>query len=160
MPSCSIVFAVTHSVTVGDEGDMAEPSNEAGEPEPVAQPAAESPQQVTGHAEGVITGGGYSLDVDTVRAVIPKWQELVASYDNSLRNADVMRRVQGPGLDYASQSHAEAANRSGEAYYNYLVQCRDYCLAQVQILQDALNAYVGVDESSAEDIDKSDGGIL
>lgn len=142
---------------------MGEPANRAHEPQPNNDQATRPelvPQQVTGHAEGSITAGGYSFDVDTLNGLITKWQDLAASYEQSFDNARVMSRVEGPGLEYASQSHAEAANRSGRAYYEYLKQCRDYCLNQAQLMQDALNEYLGVDQSSAEDINTSDGGIL
>ena len=166
VPWCSIVFAAMHCVTAARGGTVGATADHATDSEPnsTEQPSESSSdvpqQQITGQAERVITAGGYSFDVETLRGLITKWQNLAASYETSFDNARVMTRVEGPGLDYASQSHAEAANRSGRAYYDYLVQCRDYCLQQARSMQDALNEYLGVDQSAAEDINTSDGGIL
>ncbi|MGH3481512.1 MAG: hypothetical protein ACRDQD_32440 [Nocardioidaceae bacterium] len=79
-----------------------------------------------------------------------------------------MTLVEGPGLDYASQSVATAANRGGSSYHKYLVHQRDESLTQAQLFQRALDEYLGIDQSNADDINKagdssgddSDGWIL
>jgi hypothetical protein len=123
---------------------------------------------ITGSAQGSITNGGFSFDEDTMRRIITRYTTLADSYQGSFRNAERMAAVEGPGLDYASESVANAANQGGSSYYDYLLHQRDECRNQAQLFQQALDEYLGVDQSNAEDINKtgdgagddSSGGIL
>ncbi|MGB3442312.1 MAG: hypothetical protein WBA97_26520 [Actinophytocola sp.] len=118
---------------------------------------------ITGSAQGVISNGGFSCDEPTMRRIITRYTSLADSYEDSLRNARRMSVVEGPGLDYASQSVANAANQGGSSYYDYLIHQQNECRAQAQLFQQALNEYLGVDQAAAEDINKtgdSGGGIL
>lgn len=116
---------------------------------------------IAGSAQGSITSGGFSFDEDTMRRIITRYTSLADSYEDSLPNAHRLAQVEGPGLDYASHSVANAANRGGTSYYDYLIHQRDECRNQAQLFQQALDEYLGVDQSNAEDINKtgdSDGG--
>jgi hypothetical protein len=109
--------------------------------------------------DGTITTNGFSFDQPTMEGLIKNWMELVDSYNQSL-NANVSRMtvVEGPGLDYASRSHAEVANRSGEAYSTYLTECRDYCLTQAQQFQNALDDYLGLEHRNVEELHRANSG--
>lgn len=116
---------------------------------------------IAGSAQGSITNGGFSFDEDTMHRIITRYTTLADSYEDSLRNARQMASVEGPGLDYASGSVANAANQGGNSYYDYLIHQQNECRTQAQLFQQALDEYLGVDQSSAEDINKtgdSDGG--
>lgn len=120
---------------------------------------------IAGSAQGSITTGGFSFDEATMRRMITRYTGLADSYEDSFPNARRMASVEGPGLDFASQSVANAANQGGNSYLDYLVHQRDECRAQARLFQQALDEYLGVDQSSAEGIDKSgdregDEGIL
>jgi len=106
-----------------------------------------------------ITTGSFNFDQPTMEGLIEKWLQLVDSYDQSLtNNAPRMTAVQGPGLDYASQSHAEAANKSGEAYKTYLNECRQYSLDQAQLFQNALDDYLGMEHRNVLELDRAGNG--
>lgn len=114
---------------------------------------------IAGSAQGSITTGGFSFDEATMRRMITRYTSLADSYEASFDNARRMASVVGPGLDYASRSVAEAANQGGNSYLKYLVHQRDECRAQAWLFQQALDEYLGVDQSSAEDINKAGGRV-
>jgi hypothetical protein len=107
---------------------------------------------VGGNTQGFISNGTYEFDEPTMRNLITKWLELAESYDRSFRNTVVLVTVEGPGLDFASQAHAEAANASGRAYRDYLQHNRDYCYEQAQLYQDALHDYLGIEHANVTEI--------
>lgn len=110
-------------------------------------------QNIAGNTtQGSITSGSYEFDEDTLRGLITEWTELGRSYDESFYTTERMVMVDGPGLDFASQAHAEAANASGQAYRRYLVNNRDYCYAQAQLFQDALHDYLGIEHTTVTEI--------
>lgn len=99
--------------------------------------------------------GTFSFDPDELRSLIDKWKDLADSYDQSTTLAREMSVIAPPGLDYASEAHAEVANKSGTSYATYLAHNRDYCLEQAQLFEGALNDYLGVEDSNVTDFDKS-----
>lgn len=103
-------------------------------------------------AQGNITSGSYEFDEDTLRGLITEWTELGRSYDESFNVSEPMAMIEGPGLDFASQSHANAANDSGGAYRAYLMNNRDYCFAQAQLFQEALHDYLGIEDANVTEI--------
>lgn len=96
-------------------------------------------------AQGYISSGSFEFGEVTMRGLVNDWLDLGASYDESYLETDVLTSIKGPGLDFASGSHAESANASGEAYRAYLLNNRDYCYAQAQLFQDALHDYLGIE---------------
>ncbi len=102
--------------------------------------------------QGAITSGSYEFDEDTMRTLITDWLELAESYDKSYLETDVLTYIKGPGLDFASSAHADAANASGEAYRAYLLNNRDYCYAQAQSFQDTLHDYLGIERVNVVEI--------
>jgi hypothetical protein len=100
-------------------------------------------------------GGSFSFDEDTMRGLVKEWYALADSYDASRTVAHDMLRVEGPGLDFASSSYADAASRSGAAYVDYLSYNRDYCVQQAELFQHALDDYLGVEHANVVDIDRS-----
>lgn len=106
-------------------------------------------QNIAGNTtQGSITTGTYEFDEDTMRSLIAEWTELAESYDESFYATDPLVMIDGPGLDFASQAHAEAANTSGQAYREYLQNNRDYCYAQAQLFQNALHDYLGIEHAN------------
>lgn len=108
-----------------------------------------------GHAEDTVTSGGFAYDEDTLRSLVTDWLNLADSYRDSAENAARMVQVEGPGLDFASQAHANAANESGKSYLHYLVQNQAYCTQQAQLFQNALDDYLGVEYTNVAEINKS-----
>lgn len=106
-----------------------------------------------------ISTGGFTFDQPTMEGMIKKWVELVDSYDFSMTsNTPRMTSVEGPGLDYASGAHADAANRSGKAYEEYLKDCREYSLTQAQQFQNALDDYLGMEHRNVLELHHADSG--
>ena len=100
--------------------------------------------------------GSFSFDPDELRSLIKKWEYLADSYDASSDNATTMGRITPPGDDFASKAHSQAANDSGNSYYQYLKKNAQYCRDQAQLFQAALNDYLGVEDANATKFDKSD----
>lgn len=105
---------------------------------------------------GAGTGeGSFAFDEDTLRTLVTSWLDLADSYQQSMRGAEQMTRVEGPGLDFASCSQAHAANESGRSYRAYLEHNRDYCLQQGQLFQNALDDYLGVEHTNVTEINRT-----
>lgn len=112
----------------------------------------------SGRTDAAITSGDFAYTPDQLQQIINNWKDLATSYNDSVRDARNMTRVVGPGRDFASHAFAEAANQSGRAYLAYLENNRDYCLQEAQRCQDALDAYLGLEERTIIELNKADGG--
>jgi hypothetical protein len=110
----------------------------------------------SGYTEGTIVTGGFSYDQATLEDLIKEWLSLYDDYDRSYRDTRRLVLVEGPGLDFASDGLAGAANSYGEAYRRYLRQNREYCLTQAQLCQNALDDYLGVERRNVVKIENSD----
>jgi hypothetical protein len=102
-------------------------------------------------------GGSFVYDEATLRSLISKWLELADHYQGSLKRV-TLGSVTAPGLDFASEAHAKAANSSGKAYMIYLAQNYEYCVRQAQLLQNTLDDYLGVEHQSVTDFNKTQAG--
>jgi hypothetical protein len=111
----------------------------------------------TGHTEGTITGGSFAFDEDTLRSLVTDWLNLADNYRGSKETASRMVQVEGAGLDFASEAHAIAANKSGQSYRSYLTHNEDYCTQQAQLFQNALDDYLGIEHRNVAHINKSGG---
>jgi hypothetical protein len=109
----------------------------------------------TGHAEGTITTGTFAFDEDALTGLVTDWLNLAKSYHESVHNAARIAQIEGPGHDFASGTHAVAANKSGQSYLDYLRHNRDYCGQQAQLFQNALDDYLGVEHKNVTEINKS-----
>ncbi len=98
-----------------------------------------------GTTEGTITTGGFTYDEDTLNDLIAEWLALAEDYNRSFRDSQRLVAVKGPGLDFASEAVAGAANSYGQAYLNYLRQNATYCTEQAQLCQNALDDYLGIE---------------
>lgn len=71
-------------------------------------------QNIAGNStQGAITTGTFEFDEATMRGLVTEWLALADDYGRSWTESESISQVQGPGLDFASKSHAEAANASG-----------------------------------------------
>ena len=110
-------------------------------------------QNIAGHTtQGTITTGTFEFDEATMRSLVEEWLALAEDYDTSFRDSEMLTSVQGPGLDFASNSHAKAANASGRAYREYLQRNREYCREQAQLFQNALHDYLGIEHTNVTQI--------
>ena len=107
--------------------------------------------------QGTFTTGTFAFTEPEIRKIITIWLDLAESYGDSIAKAHAWRhRSMAPGLDYASESFAYTANRSGDSLAEYLQKNRDYCLEQAQLSQNALDDYLGVEHTNVTDILKTD----
>ncbi len=104
--------------------------------------------------EGTVTGGSFAFTEDQIRAVVTNYRTLADSYSDAIDKAHQMTAVDGPGLDFASDSFAIAANQSGEALIASFRNARDYCMEQARRAENALNDYLGVEHTNLTEINK------
>jgi hypothetical protein len=110
-------------------------------------------QNIAGSStQGAITTGTFEFDEATMKGLITDWLNLAEDYNNSVNAGRTLVQVRGPGLDFASGSHAEAANESGRAYVHYLQNNRDYCLEQAQLFHNALHDYLGIEHTNVTEM--------
>jgi hypothetical protein len=103
--------------------------------------------------------GNFSFDPDELQSLIKKWLDLADDYGASIESADHMSRIKAPGNDFASEAHAKAANTSGSSYISYLRDNWQYCIDQAQAFQNALDDYLGVEQTNVTDFDKNSRGV-
>ena len=106
--------------------------------------------------EGVITTGGFTYDEATLEGLVREWVSLAEDYDRSFRDSQDLVRVVGPGLDFASEAVAVAANSYGKNYLTYLRSNRDYCFDQAQLCQNALDDYLGVERRNVTEMGRAE----
>jgi hypothetical protein len=104
--------------------------------------------------QGSFTTGGFSFSESQLRTIVTNYLDLAHSYEQSMDDTIGMKMVEGPGLDFASQSFADAANRSGRSLTESFMDARDYCLEQAQLCQNALDDYLGVEHTNITEINK------
>jgi hypothetical protein len=110
-------------------------------------------QNIAGSStQGAITTGTFEFDEATMKGLITDWLALAEDYNTSFRESEWLTWVEGPGLEFASQSHAEAASASGRAYQEYLQRNREYCYEQAQLFQNALHDYLGIEHTNVTQI--------
>ena len=109
---------------------------------------------VAADSAAAVGGGRFAFEPDQIRAVITEWDSLIESYEADRRAANRLTQVQAPGNEYASRSMAEAANASGQKVVDSIVAQRDYCISQRDKFQAALNQYMGVEETTAGDMNR------
>ena len=97
-----------------------------------------------GHTDGTVTGT-FAYDEDDLRLLVTRWLDLAESYQTSMAATHPMTSVSGPGLEFASDGQANAANASGNAYREHLRTSYEYCVDQAQKCQDTLDDYLGVE---------------
>lgn len=98
------------------------------------------------------SGGSFAYTPDQLRDLVKEFVDLAEDYRKSLNNAKLMAQVEGPGTEFASQSHASVANESGRAYLDSLENRIEYFYGQAQKFQDALDSYLGQEHRSVKDI--------
>lgn len=104
--------------------------------------------------EGSFTTGGFSFSEPQIQTAIKNYLDLADSYSKSIDKARAMTIVAGPGLDFASESFANAANRSGDSVIDSFTNAHDYCVEQAQLCQNALDDYLGVEHRNVREIYK------
>lgn len=106
--------------------------------------------------QGSMTTGSFAYTEPEMKTIVKNWLDLADSYEASIDVSRRMTAVEGPGWDFASQLFADAANQSGRSCVTYLEHNRDYCRQQAQLLQDALDDYLGVEHTNVTEINNSD----
>lgn len=103
-----------------------------------------------GHTQGTVISGTFAYDEDELRQLVTRWLDLAESYQTSVSTTAPMTSVSGPGLEFASEGQANAANASGNSYREHLRTSYQYCVDQAQKCQDALDEYLGVEHHNVE----------
>jgi hypothetical protein len=105
--------------------------------------------------------GHFSFDPDTLSGLVTDWTGLAKSYEKSKLDARALTAIDGPGSEYASQSHATVASDSGNAYLTSIDEKITYCYNQADKCQKALDDYMGVEHHTIGKMTQIDtqGGI-
>ena len=101
--------------------------------------------------DGAATGsGGFKLDVDQMRALLPQWQELRDKLDDLRREAHYLRQVTPPAEDEASMAHHQAAVAHADLYQRSIKDQWTYADGYVKALEKMIADYEHGDRSSAD----------
>lgn len=97
-------------------------------------------------------GGGYKIDPDQMRALLPQWQDLRDMLDWLRRNGEKLRQVSPPAADEASLLHNKAALAHAELYQGSIEEQWQYATGYVQALETMLSKYEQRDGSAKDAI--------
>ncbi|HYQ67669.1 hypothetical protein [Actinophytocola sp.] len=104
---------------------------------------------------GTITGGTFTYNESDMRTIINNWRDLADSYQKSMSSADIMSRIDPPAEDFASRTHAAAANRSGDSYKQYLEHNRRYRKEQAELFQRTLDEYLDIEHATITEMNQT-----
>lgn len=96
------------------------------------------------------TSGGFELDVDQMRALLPKWQLITERLAELQVLGSEFNLVLRPAEDEASARQFIAAQQHADVYLRSVQQQREYAEGYVKSLQVAVTALERQDRATAE----------
>ncbi|MEQ0559443.1 hypothetical protein ABJI51_10215 [Amycolatopsis sp. NEAU-NG30] len=96
------------------------------------------------------SGGGFKLDVEQMRALLPQWQELRDTLDWLRQRATDLGYVVPPAADESSTTHNRAALTHAELYARSIEDQYNYAAAYVDSLTKAIAKYQHSDSSAGD----------
>jgi hypothetical protein len=105
-------------------------------------------------AAGGGAGGGFKLDVEQMRALLPQWQELRDKLAWLRRNSQNLRFVNAPAEDESSVNHNRAALTHADLYRRSIEEQHDYAVGYVDALQKMIAKYEHSDGSAGTTLNR------
>jgi hypothetical protein len=96
------------------------------------------------------SGGGFKLDVEQMRALLPQWQELRDVLDKLRRDAEELSYVQSPADDESSLAHNRGALAHAELYRRSIADQWAYADGYVKSLEKSIAKYEQSDGSAGD----------
>ncbi|WP_406640630.1 PE domain-containing protein [Amycolatopsis sp. WGS_07] len=99
-------------------------------------------------------GGGFNMDIDAMRKLQPKWQEIADKLDDMAQAGGQLKIVPPPADDPASTMQKKAADGHADAYVASLQQQRAYAQGYADKLKDAIAKYEKQDHANTTSLRK------
>ncbi|WP_035290054.1 hypothetical protein [Actinokineospora spheciospongiae] len=109
--------------------------------------ASSTPGSTSAPGGGTAGGGQFAFDPDELESIAKDWLTLAWEYRDSAASGGRLK-IDGPGLEEASDGQAQAAMQSWTTYVRSLHEKRNYSMAQARKCAAALAAYRGTDQDS------------
>ncbi|MFD2466764.1 hypothetical protein [Amycolatopsis silviterrae] len=98
--------------------------------------------------------GGFNMDIDAMKALQPKWQEIADKLNDMVRVGDQLKVVTQPADDPASTMQKKAADGHADAYVASLSQQQTYAQGYADKLKDAIAKYEKQDHANTNSLRK------
>lgn len=98
-------------------------------------------------ATAAVAGGGFRMDIDAMRALLPDWRAIANKLNGMISKARVLPSLQPPAQDPGSTEQIQAARRHAKAYLESLQQQQAYAQGYVDQLKKAIDAYEKQDQA-------------
>ncbi|EFL04776.1 MULTISPECIES: type VII secretion target [Actinomycetes] len=99
-------------------------------------------------------GGGFNMDIDAMKRLQPKWQEIADKLNDMVRVGDQLKVVPPPADDPASTMQKKAADGHADAYVTSLQQQQAYAQGYADKLRDAIAKYESQDHANTNSLRK------
>jgi hypothetical protein len=93
--------------------------------------------------------GGFKLDVEQMRTLLPQWKDLVESLSWLRQNAQNLRQVLPPAGDESSTGQNQAALAHSDLYQSSVEEQYNYAAGYVDSLQKMIAKYEHSDGSAS-----------
>jgi hypothetical protein len=89
-------------------------------------------------ANAAVTGGGFKMDAQAMRSLVPKWQSIADKLGDLLSQGQKFRGLRQLADDEASTMQKQAADVHADAYVASVQAQRDYAQAYADALDKAI----------------------
>jgi hypothetical protein len=97
-------------------------------------------QQQDAAANAAATGGGFKMDVETMKSLLPKWQSMADKLDDLSTQGQKLRYLHRPAEDEGSVVQKTAADEHADAYVKSVQEQRDYARGYANGLKKAIES--------------------
>jgi hypothetical protein len=112
-------------------------------------------QQQDAAANAAATGGGFKMDVDTMKSLLPKWQSIADKLEDLRSMGARLPYLHQPANDEGSTLQKKAADAHADAYLASVVAQRDYARSYVASLQKAINSTEQQNQAAVDAVRKN-----
>jgi hypothetical protein len=106
-------------------------------------------------ANAAAAGGGFKMDLDAMKSILPQWQSIVDKLEKLHRQGEQFRALPKPAEDEASKLQKKAADAHADAYQDSVQGQLDYAKAYTASLQKAIDSTEQQNQAAVDAVRKN-----
>jgi hypothetical protein len=112
-------------------------------------------QQQDTAANAAATGGGFKMDVETMKSLLPQWESIRDKLGNLTRQGEQLLALSKPAEDEGSILQKKAADAHANAYQLSVQAQRDYAQAYAAGLRKAIDSTEQQNQAAVDAVRKN-----
>ncbi|MEC3978185.1 hypothetical protein [Amycolatopsis sp. H20-H5] len=108
-------------------------------------------------ANTAASGGGFVMDADAMRAILPRWQSIADKLGDAVTLGRRLVHLNKPAEDEGSTVQKQAADAHAEAYVKNVTDQQNYAQAYANKLKDAIGVYEKQEQANKDALRKHGG---